>query len=75
MSNTNADYLYLVKGLDGDRRAWYYVLVDQQKIDSYVKDLNNDSIHLDDYGKIIYSAYGEEPPAHITDLVKKEYLS
>lgn len=68
-----SDYLYLVKGFDNGRKAWYYVLVDQNLVDEFLNALNRSSIHLEDYSKILYSAYGEEPPSSITDLIRKEY--
>ncbi len=68
-----ADLIYLVKGLDAGRNAWYYVLVDRLKLQLFLKALNDDIIHLENYGKILFSAYGEEPPAEVTDALKEEY--
>ncbi|NBX52885.1 MAG: hypothetical protein EBT63_04475 [Proteobacteria bacterium] len=68
-----AQYIYLVKGVDAGRNAWYYVLVERLKVQLFLKALNDDIIHLEKYGKILYSAYGDEPPANITQLVKDEY--
>jgi hypothetical protein len=68
-----ADLIYLVKGVDAGRNAWYYVLVDRLKVQTFLKALNDDIIHLENYGKILYSAYGDEPPQDITDSLKEEY--
>ncbi len=68
-----ADLIYLVKGIDAGRNAWYYVLVDRLKLQLFLKALNDDIIHLENYGKILYSAYGDEPPSDITDKLKEEY--
>jgi hypothetical protein len=68
-----ADLIYLVKGLDAGRKAWYYVLVERPKVQIFLKALNDDIIHLDQYGQILYSAYGEEPPVEVTDKLKDEY--
>lgn len=68
-----ANLIYLVKGVDAGRNAWYYVLVERLKLQLFLKALNDDIIHLENYGKILYSAYGDEPPAEITDKVKAEY--
>lgn len=70
---TMADLIYLVKGVDDGRNAWYYVLVDRLKVSLFLKALNDDIIHLENYGVILYSAYGDEPPQEITDKLKKEY--
>lgn len=68
-----AELIYLVKGIDAGRNAWYYVLVDRLKVQLFLKALNDDIIHLENYGKILYSAYGDEPPAEITNELKDEY--
>ncbi|NBV07182.1 MAG: hypothetical protein EBS06_08130 [Proteobacteria bacterium] len=68
-----AELIYLVKGIDAGRNAWYYVLVDRLKVQLFLKALNDEIIHLENYGKILFSAYGEEPPAEITNSLKEEY--
>jgi hypothetical protein len=68
-----AELIYLVKGVDAGRNAWYYVLVERNKVQLFLKALNDDIIHLEHYGKILYSAYGDEPPAEITGKLKEEY--
>lgn len=73
IKRAQAEYIYLVKGIDANRKAWYYVLVEKLKVQLFLKALNDDIIHLENYGKILYSAYGEEPPANITQQLKDEY--
>lgn len=68
-----AELIYLVKGIDAGRNAWYYVLIDRLKLQLFLKALNDDIIHLENYGKILYSAYGDEPPSEITNKLKEEY--
>ncbi|MBL6664572.1 MAG: hypothetical protein ISQ34_01875 [Rickettsiales bacterium] len=68
-----AELIYLVKGVDAGRNAWYYVLVDRLKVQLFLKALNDDIIHLEEYGKILFSAYGDEPPEEITGKLKDEY--
>lgn len=68
-----ADLIYLVKGVDAGRNAWYYVLVERLKLQLFLKALNDDIIHLENYGIILYSAYGDEPPADVTNKLKEEY--
>jgi hypothetical protein len=68
-----AEQIYLVKGIDAGRNAWYYVLVERLKVQLFLKALNDDIIHLENYGKILFSAYGEEPSAEITSQLKEEY--
>lgn len=73
IKRSQADLIYLVKGIDNNREAWYYVLVERTKLQLFLKALNDDIIHLEKYGQILYSAYGSEPPAEITNKLKEEY--
>jgi len=68
-----AELIYLVKGVDDNRNAWYYVLVDRLKVQLFLKALNDEIIHLENYGKILFSAYGENPSEDITQSLKEEY--
>lgn len=68
-----AELIYLVKGIDAGRNAWYYVLVDRLKLQLFLKALNDEIIHLENYGKILYSAYGDDPSSEITSKLKDEY--
>ncbi len=68
-----AELIYLVKGVDAGRNAWYYVLVEKLKVQLFLKALNDEVIHLENYGQILYSGYGDEPPSFITDELKEEY--
>lgn len=70
---SKAELIYLVKGVDAGRNAWYYVLVERLKVQLFLKALNDEIIHLENYGIILFSAYGDEPPADITDSLKEEY--
>ncbi len=68
-----AELIYLVKGVDAGRNAWYYVLVERLKVQIFLKALSDEIIHLENYGKILFSAYGDEPPSEITNQLKEEY--
>lgn len=69
----NGETIYLIKGEDRKRDAWYYVLVDPNLIEEFNMHLDDKIIHLKQYGVILDSAYGDEPPDNITDKIKKEY--
>ncbi len=73
MKRAQASLIYLVKGIDDNRNAWYYVLVERPKLQLFLKALNDDIIHLENYGKVLYSAYGDEPPQDVTDALNAEY--
>jgi hypothetical protein len=65
------DRIYLHKGSDCGRDAWYYVLVEPRKIPSFLAGLNDDIIHLENYGQILKSGYGEAPPACVTQALEE----
>ncbi len=67
------DLVYLVRGLDEGKDAWYYIEVEEDRKELFLKALNDDVIHLETYGKIIYSGFGEEPPAELTRQIVEEY--
>lgn len=73
LKKMQAELIYLVKGIDAGRNAWYYVLVDRLKLQLFLKALNDEIIHLENYGKILYSAYGDDPSPEITQKLKDEY--
>ena len=68
-----ADLVYIVKGIDEGRNAWYYVLVNPSTLQKFHRDRNKDIMHLEDCGTILYSAFGDEPSKEVTDMLKKEY--
>lgn len=70
---SKADLIYLVKGVDAGSNAWYYVLVDRLKLQLFLKALDDDIIHLENFGVILFSAYGDEPPVEVTNKLKAEY--
>ena len=60
--------LFLVRGLDRNRKAWHYLLVDEDKLDAYNAIFSDESRPRFDcakYGKVLYSGWGEEPPKDI----------
>ncbi len=73
LKKMQAELIYLVKGIDAGRNAWYYVLVDRLKLQLFLKALNDEIIHLENYGRILYSAYGDDPSIEITAKLKEEY--
>lgn len=68
------DCIFLVKGKDTtNRAAWYYVLVEKTKKDMFENIEGSQSLNLTDYGNILFSGYGEEPPADIKKRMEDEY--
>jgi hypothetical protein len=64
--------LVLTKTKEG-QPAWWYVLVDAPKLDAFYAAMESGGVDLADYGKIVKSGYGEEPPRVIKDQMKEEF--
>lgn len=72
--STRGDMCYKVVGRDiTGEIAWYYVLVDKDKKDAFLKHKPGDSYNIEDYGKIITSGYGEEVPEDVQEMLKEKY--
>lgn len=72
--NSRGDLCYKVVGRDiTDRIAWYFVLVDKEKKEAFLKHKTGDSYNIEDYGKIIISGYGEEVPEDVQEMLKEKY--
>ena len=56
----NYHLVYLVQ--DGDKRTWYYVLVDDDKVDAFKARNATDCIDVTNYGKILCCGLGQYPP-------------
>ena len=50
---------------------WYYVLLDEDKTDSFNAKVNTGTIDFPDYGTVLYSGWGQDPP---TDIIRKVEL-
>ncbi len=74
IKSSQAENLFLVGGQEEGREAWYYVLVDKNKVPMFEKELEPGKPYdLRPYGKILYSGWGKEPPEEIKEKVKKEF--
>lgn len=68
------DHIFLVRGKDlSGRRAWYYVMVDKGKRDAFKSREGIPSLNLANYGRILYSGFGENPPEDIKNRMAEEY--
>ena len=71
------DRVYLVRGEDKGRDAWYYVLLrdDDDVVAAFKERLKAKTINLEDYGKILKSGFGKDPPNEVKDQIEKNYCS
>ncbi|HEU5047721.1 MAG TPA: hypothetical protein VFT64_07750 [Rickettsiales bacterium] len=67
------EQVYLVTGNDAGRDLWHYVLVDKAKLPLFKRMVNSPTIDVAEYGKVLYSGWGKEPPQEITEKIKQDY--
>lgn len=71
---SRADMCYKVSGRDSTgREAYYFILIDKDKKEQFLKHTVGDTYNLEDYGKIIYSAYGTIVPEEVKEMLKEKY--
>lgn len=69
----NGSLLYCVRGKDRGKPAWHYVLVDEEKEGAFKDKLKTGSVDVADYGKVLKSGWGEDPPKPIKDTMQKRF--
>ena len=64
------DYAYIVRGTDSTKReAWYYVLINPCMERPFKEKNIGDTYNLEDFGKVIVSQYGKNPPIDIDEMI------
>lgn len=60
------ELVYLVKGYSNEWPVWHYVVIDSLKLAIFKRMLNSQSMDVSEYGHILDSGWGAEPPADAT---------
>ena len=63
---------YLVRGKDKGRAAWHYVLVKKHLLGLFLKRVKGGSLDVADFGAILRSGWGKDPPEGTTDKILEE---
>ena len=63
---------YLVRGKDKGRAAWQYVLVKKHLLGLFLKRLKGGSLNVADFGAILRSGWGRDPPKGTRDKILEE---
>ncbi len=69
--------VFLVRGKDHGRKAWHYILVvdDEETIDSFLDMVKSGNIDVADYGQILKSGWGQDPPDEVKKWIEMKYTS
>jgi hypothetical protein len=68
-----ASRVHIIKGLDGDKPAWYLLDVKFTKLLSFYRYINNEICHLLNFGTVLKSGYGKKVPETAMKYIKKKY--
>ena len=72
---STAERVPIVRGKDRGRPAWYYVLLvdDEDTITAFHKKMKEGSLDVANYGKIIKSGWGQDPPNEVYEQMQRTY--
>ena len=70
----STDRFYLVRGKEKHtgRAAWHYVLVKKHLLGLYLKRIKGGSLNVADFGDVLRSGWGKDPPEGTGDKIPKE---
>ena len=69
----NFSLVYVVRGKDKGKPAWHYVLVDKAKVEEFKIQIKTGTIDVANYGKVLYSGWGNDPPENIVTKIKLRF--
>ena len=70
-SEDTEERIYLVRGTDRGKPAWHYVLADKHLLGLFLKKTNGGSVDVADFGTVLCSGWGQNPPAGTIDQILK----
>ncbi len=62
--------IYLLRGYSKGKKAWHLVMVDPIKMKFFLKTYHITSIDVSEYGKVLCSGWGENPPKEVLLKIK-----
>ena len=67
--------VYLVRGKDRSRPAWHYVLLvdDEDTVKAFHEKVKEGTVDVANYGEVLKSGWGENPPNEIKDWIDKNF--
>ena len=67
-----SERIYLVRGKDRGKPAWHYVLVEKLLFGLFLKRTQGGSLDVSDFGKVLKSGWGVDPPVGTTDKILED---
>jgi hypothetical protein len=70
---SRTELVWLVTGTDKGQACWHFLYVDKIKLEIFKARLKTGSLELKDYGTILYSGWGTEPPEDIKQKIQEQF--
>ena len=66
--------MFIVRGKDNGREAWHYIVIDNEaKYEQLKKQKSGTNIDVSDFGRIIKSGWGKNPPSDVEERLNNMY--
>lgn len=69
-----ARQVFLVKGTKNGKAGWVYVLINKAMLPVFQHKVGQRGVDIAQYGEVLYSGWGMEPPEYVVKQLKKEFL-
>lgn len=67
IATSRQELIRLARGNDNGEATWYYVKITGAKFPIYQQRMKmGEQVNLGDYGQVLYSGWGDNPPEEIT---------
>ena len=72
---SESERIFLVRGKDRGKPAWHYVLLvdDDETIKLFHEKVSSGTVDVANYGYVLKSGWGEDPPNEVKDWIDKSY--
>ena len=67
------ELVWLIHSKEKGEPCWHYIEVEKNKLRDFKEKLKTGSMELTEYGKVVFSGWGQEPSAEIQEKVAQMY--
>ena len=67
--SNSTERIYVVRGKEEGKPVWHYVLVNKHVLGLFLKKTQGASLDVADFGAVLRSGHGQDPPVDITDNI------
>ena len=73
---STAKRIFLVRGIDRSRSAWYYVKVEdsEETREAFFEAIDSRSVDVTKFGEPLECGWGEDPPEEVIEKIREKYV-